>query len=440
MLEKLSVFVFGEPLQAHLPERVRENIAVQQIEGEKLISWVQLLLVLVFGTFYSLAPSTAPEAGFQPVPWALSAYLLFTLVRLITSHRGRLPNWLLMVSVVMDMSLLMALIWSFHIQYMQPASFYLKAPTMIYVFIFIALRALRFEPRFILLAGAAAAVGWLGLVLYVVLSVDGDPMITRNYVTYLTSNAILIGAEVDKILAIGLVTGVLAVAVLRAQRTMNHAVLDSMAADDLSKFVSREVADRITASDQAVQPGDGESKVATVMFTDMEGFSTISEKLTPQELAGMMNEYFSVLGAIVHEHGGVISQIIGDALIVTYNDASPNNDHAASAMRTAIAIQKTDIRSTFAKGAILKTRCGINTGDIVVVAIGTKERLSFTVHGDEVNIAARLEPLNKEYGTYILAGENTVKACRNDECEFESVGEVTVRGRATPTKIFTVKN
>ena len=82
----------------------------------------------------------------------------------------------------MDISLLMALIWSFQIQYMQPVSFYLKAPTMIYVFIFIALRALRFEPRFILIAGATAIVGWLFLVLYVILSVPEDPMITRNYV------------------------------------------------------------------------------------------------------------------------------------------------------------------------------------------------------------------------------------------------------------------
>ena len=89
---------------------------------------------------------------------------------------------MLVVSVVMDISLLMALIWSFHIQYMQQASFYLKAPTMIYIFIFIALRALRFEPCLILIAGATAIVGWLFLVLYVILSVPEDPMITRNYV------------------------------------------------------------------------------------------------------------------------------------------------------------------------------------------------------------------------------------------------------------------
>ena len=288
MLKKLSVFIFGERLQSHPPERVRESIAQQQCESEKLISWVQLLLVVTFGILYALAPSSAPEAGVQPVPWILSAYFIFTMVRLIGSHRGQLSNWLLMGSEVMDIVLLMVLIWSFHIfhiQYMQPASFYLKAPTMVYVFIFIALRALRFEPRFIILSGAAAGVGWLILVLYVIWSVPGDMMITRNYITYLTSNAILIGAEVDKILSIAFVTFVLAVAIVRAQRVLNRAVLETTAAEDLSWVVYAEVADHITSADRAIQPGDGESKVATVLFTDIEGFSTISENLTPQELA-----------------------------------------------------------------------------------------------------------------------------------------------------------
>ena len=437
MLQEFSVFVFGERVQSDLPERVRESIAMQQIESEKLISWVQLLLVLIFATLFAFAPSTAPEVGYQPVPWALAGYFVFTMIRLIGSHRGKLPDWLLVVSVVIDISLLMALIWSFHIQYMQPASFYLKAPTMIYVFIFIALRALRYEPRFILIAGATAAIGWLFLVLYVIFSVPEDPMITRNYVTYLTSNTILIGAEIDKILSILLVTAVLAIAILRAQRTLNRAVIDSMAAEDLSRFVSREVAEHITSADVAIQPGDGESKIATVMFTDIEGFSTISEKLSPQELAGMLNEYFSALSEVIDKHGGNISQFIGDMLVVTYNASSPNEDHALNAIRTGLGIQAVTNSRTFGKGATLKTRCGINTGEIVVGAVGTSDRLVFTVHGDNVNIAARLEPLNKKYGSYILAGENTEKACR-DECDFEPVGEVTVRGRATPTKIFTV--
>ena len=109
-----------------------------------------------------------------------------------------------------------------------------------------------------------------------------------------------------------------------------------------------------------------------------------------------------------------------------------------NAIRTALGIQDITNSRTFGKGATLKTRCGINTGEIVVGIVGMADRLVFTVHGDNVNVAAWLEPLNKEYGTYILAGENTTKAC-SDAYEFEPVGEVTVRVRATPTKIYTVK-
>jgi adenylate cyclase len=438
MWEKLKVFVFGERLQVALPERVRESIALQQIESEKLISWVQLMLVVIFGALYSLAPKTAIGAEFQPVPWALSAYFVFTLFRLVGAHRGQLPNWLLMASVIMDMGLLMVLIWSFHIQYMQPPSFYLKAPTMVYVFIFIALRALRFEPRFILVAGAAAAIGWLILMLYVVLSVQGDTMITRNYVTYLTSNAILIGAEVDKILSILLVTAVLAIAIMRAQRVLNRAVLESTAAQDLSRFVSAEVADRIKSADRAIQPGDGESKVATVMFTDIEGFSTVSEKMTPMELANTLNDYFGAVSKVIAKYGGVITQFEGDQMLITYNAVTPDDDHAANAVRTAVGIQAVVQGRTFGNDVRLNTRCGINTGNIVIGAIGAKDRLVFTVHGDDVNVAARLEQLNKDYGTYIMATERTASTC-GDEFSFKPVCEVTVRGRQTPTKVLTVE-
>jgi adenylate cyclase len=163
MLKNLAEFVFGARLDRRLPDRVSHSIAEQQIKSEILIGWVQLTLVLFFGTLYTIAPKTSAGTGFTPVPWALALYFLLTVLRLAASYRHFLPRWLLMASVVMDMGLLMLLIWSFHLQYEQPASFYLKAPTMLYVFIFIALRALRFDATYIIFAGATAAVGWLAL-------------------------------------------------------------------------------------------------------------------------------------------------------------------------------------------------------------------------------------------------------------------------------------
>ncbi len=257
-MKNISAYVFGKRLKAEVPERTRRDIADQQIESESLIGWVQLTLVGVLAALYILSPKTSAGTSFQPVPWALGAYLSFTVMRIFLAYRRFLPRSLLMVSVVMDMGFLMGLIWSFHLQYEQPAPFYLKAPTMLYVFIFISLRALRFEAKYVIAAGVAAAAGWLLLLLYALAGMEGMDAITQDYVRYMTSNSVLIGAEVDKIISILMVTAVLAVALVRAQRLLNRAVVDSAATHDLSRFVAPEVADRITSADEEAQAGDGE--------------------------------------------------------------------------------------------------------------------------------------------------------------------------------------
>lgn len=131
-----------------LPTRVRRLVEAQELRSERLIGWTQLAIVLIFATLYAIAPkpTDAITAMFQPVPMALGAYLVFTVVRLGLSYVGYLPGWLLVLSMLVDVGLLLGLIWSFHLQYEQPAAFYLKIPTFIYIFVFISLRALRFDP------------------------------------------------------------------------------------------------------------------------------------------------------------------------------------------------------------------------------------------------------------------------------------------------------
>ena len=304
---------------------------------------------------------------------------------------------------------------------------------MLYVFIFIALRTLRFEAAYILLAGAVAALGWLCLMLYVMFSDPTDPMVTMDFVVYMTSNSILVGAEVDKILTILMVTSVLAVAVMRAQRVLVRSAVDSTAARDLSRFVAPEVAATITSADRQIEPGDGEVKLATVLFTDIERFSTTAERIGPEALMATLNEYFAAVSEVIERHGGVITQFVGDAMLVTFNAVRPDPDHAANAVRTALGIQQATAERRFGDGVAFRTRCGINTGDMVTGAVGARERLIFTVHGDEVNVAARLEQLNKEHGTYILASERTVREA-GDEFAFSERGEVSVRGREAPTR------
>lgn len=422
-----------------LPPRVRDAIRRQQESSEVLIGWIQLGVVITFAVLYTLAPKTfTEEAEFAPVPWVLAAYFVFTVLRLILAHYGRLPHWMLYLSVVVDMVLLLGLIWSFHLQYKQPASFYLKAPTLLYVFIFIALRALRFQARFVIIAGIVAALGWLALVGYVISVDPQNTMITRDYVEYLTSNSVLLGAEFDKIISILMVTAIIAIALARARRLLIQSVVDSSTAQDLSRFVPSEVVRQVKSSEERVKAGQGEVGQATILFTDIEGFTTISEALSPEQLIATLNEYFSVVVEPIERFGGVINQFQGDAILATFNLPEKNPDHAANAVQAALEIQDVLKARTFGENITLNCRVGINTGMCVGGLVGTVDRLGYTVHGDNVNLAARLEQLNKEYGTRIIVSEATAELAGWERFAFERIGEVQVRGRKTATVIYTV--
>jgi len=450
MLQTLRSVFLGDATDDQVPERIRHAIGAYQESAEILIGWLQLCVFFFFMLLYTLAPK--PEAPIlasggmlTPVPYVLAVFFLFTTLRLFLAYQRLLPNWFLVGSVVLDLSLLMVLIWCFHIQYQQSPPFYLKAPTLIYVFIFIALRTLRFDPKYVVVAGITAAAGWSTLVWYALYHTTdpatGTPIdpVTRDYVEYLNSNVVLLGAEVDKILAILLVTAVLAVALSRARRLLMRAIADSTVARDLTRFVAPEVATRIAQADRDIRPGDGEVTEATVMFCDIEGFSTISERLAPDVLMQTLNAYFDACAEVIERNEGVINQFQGDAMIVTFNTVRADPNHASNALKTAVDIQTLTNERRFGPGLILKTRCGINTGQLVSGAVGTDNRLIFTIYGDEVNVAARLEQLNKSYGTYILATEKTVTAAGHPFVG-EAIGSVQVRGRQTPVNVFSIQS
>jgi adenylate cyclase len=435
MWSRIVSFALGEGPKGTPPERVRWLIVEQQVRSEILIGWVGFALVLFFLVLYTVSPKTSAGTRFVPVPWVLGAFLGVTALRLALAYRRWLSPPFLIGGVCLDIALLLGLIWSFHLQYQQPAPFYLKVPTLLYVFIFIALRALRFEPVYVIAAGLSAAAGWLAMLAYAATS--GDMVVTRDYVRYMTSNSVLIGAEIDKIIAILMVTGVLALALARSRRILYRAVLDSVLAKDLSRFVAPEVAARISASERGLRAGEGEVREATVLFTDIEAFSTLAEKVSPEQLVMLLNEYFEAVSGAVERHGGVITQFQGDAMLITFNTVRDDPDHAANAVRTALEIQELTRERLFGDAVRMRTRCGINTGRIVAGAVGSAERLLYTVHGDEVNIAARLEQLNKKYGTYLLASESAVRAA-GGEFPFRLVDEIAVRGRAAPTRVYTL--
>jgi adenylate cyclase len=297
----------------------------------------------------------------------------------------------------------MLTIWSFHLQYDQPPGLYLKAPTLLYVFIIIALRALRFEPRWVLLTGAAAMVGWLTLVLY---ALGGTP-VTRSYLEYMTSLKILVGAEVDKLVALTSVTVLLALAVLRARRLLVEAVAEATAAMELSRFFAADVAETIKRADEAIRPGEGVVRSAAAMFIDLRGFTKIAATLGPNELVGLLREYQTRVVAAVDGHGGSITTYLGDGIMVTFGATRATATWAADAIAAAREVldrlaawqQERARRGLPAPGVGI----GISAGEVIYGAIGDERRLEYAIIGDPVNQAAKLQNHTKAAGVRALA-------------------------------------
>jgi len=203
--------------------------------------------------------------------------------------------------------------------------------------------------------------------------------------------------------------------------------------ETLGRFVPEEIASSLLS-------GGGDIPVlqteATILFCDIEGFTRLTETLGPVKIVDVLNAYFSAMVDILERHGGVVTQFQGDAILATFNVPITDPGHAANAL--AAACEMLDEVSTNRYDDVeIKVRIGVNSGEVVAGAIGAKGRLNYTVHGDAVNLAARLEALNKEHGSRLLVSEST--ATQIESGELVQVGEVTARGQTRSIRIFSVE-
>lgn len=227
-----------------------------------------------------------------------------------------------------------------------------------------------------------------------------------------------------------------------AARSFNHmikAVHDRERISSLfGKFLPASIARKLLASgtDSGVLPP--QQCEATVLFVDIESFTTLCEELEPQQIISMLNAYFDCATGIIEEHGGIITQFQGDAILAVFNAFDELHDHADAALDSALAIQHAVETRQF-DGLSIHCRCGVNTGRMIAGNVGASARLSFTVHGDAVNTASRLERENKELGTRILLSDST-RDLLSDPERVVKAGQIQLRGRHTETLIYTCRN
>lgn len=406
----LNGFFIG-PSESDLPERLREAIRNQQDRSERITGWIQLTVVLLWAFLWAISPRMASGMESLPVPIALLIYFVLTVIRIAWSYRARLPDWSLALSVVFDMALLMTVIWSFHLTYNQPPSFFLKAPTLLYVFIFIALRSLRFDSRFVLLSGGMAALGWAVMVTYVVILEAGTMPVTRDYIVYMTSNSLLFGAEFDKIITIIIFTLVLAAALARAKALLLRSVSEEQKARALSRFFDQGVAERIKSAESDFHSGQGELRDATILSLDLRGFTPLASSLRPEETVQLLSDYQSLMVPIIRAHGGAVDKFLGDGILASFGVVEERENYAADAMAALQAVMAAAAawEEERSQGGMAAPRvnAALTSGRVLFAVIGENERLEYTVIGEAVNLAAKVEKFNKTLKTRALADART---------------------------------
>ncbi|MBS3808723.1 MAG: CHASE2 domain-containing protein [Desulfobacterales bacterium] len=203
-------------------------------------------------------------------------------------------------------------------------------------------------------------------------------------------------------------------------------------------YLSPAVVEQLIASPEKLVLG-GEKREITAFFSDVEGFTSISEKLDPAALVDLLNEFLTEMTDLVLENAGMVDKFEGDAIIAMFGAPNHLNNHAQAACHAAIDMQKRldALRSKWEqeKGVCIRMRAGLYSGPAIVGNMGSKNRMDYTMMGDTVNTAARLEGVNKFYGTYIMIGKSTYKAA-SDTIFAREIDSINVVGKTRPVQIY----
>jgi adenylate cyclase len=203
-------------------------------------------------------------------------------------------------------------------------------------------------------------------------------------------------------------------------------------------YLAPPVIEKLLASNKPPVLG-GEMRNVTIFISDLAGFTSLAEKMSPTELVAIMSEYLSAMADILEAQGGFVDKYIGDSIVAGFGAPMDDPDHASNAVRAALhcrnRLEELNRTSKTFQGVTLTHRIGLNSGEALVGNIGSKRRFNYTVMSDAVNLASRLEGANKYFGTSIIASETTVKLT-GSLFAWREIDEIRVKGRVQPVKIF----
>ncbi|MCP4536563.1 MAG: HAMP domain-containing protein [Chloroflexi bacterium] len=206
--------------------------------------------------------------------------------------------------------------------------------------------------------------------------------------------------------------------------------------DAFGRYISPELAEQVMANGVSMS---GKIVTASVLFVDIRDYTALSERMTATEIVALLNRYFALVEPVIQTEGGWINKFTGDGFMALFDVPVPHNNHAQRAVRASLAIcQALDSfnqEQHASDGPVLQIGIGIACGDMVAGSIGSPDRIEYTVIGDTVNVAARIESLNKELGTTVLVSDDVYQAVQNT-VDAQAMPPTMVKGKSAPVHVY----
>lgn len=404
--QKLAKFIYTKS--------VLDKIHKDASNSEILITYVQLGIIALITIFYAVAPKgfEGLEVIFQPVPYALGFWLAVLIIRFIFAYSRRMSGILVHLFTIVDVAMLIILIWSYSVQYQTTLALSLKAPTFVFLFFFIYLRGLRLEIQYVITGYIAAVVGW-GVVTFI--AYQQGP-VTHSFGEYTTTHTVLLGAEIEKVLALTATGAIVTLAVLRSRRTLALAHQQGDVVRNLSLFFSQNVVKRIAAENETIQPGKGEERQGVVMNIDIRSFTKFSAMHSASDVVKTISDYQKRVVPVIQRNSGSIDKFMGDGILIHFGIVDDSVQYAASAMKAAeeiiSAIHLWNQERVSKKLEQLAVGIGIDIGSVIFGTVGDESRLEFTIIGNAVNVSSKLEKATKNYPGHILATKQCYDTAR----------------------------
>ncbi|HEY4222767.1 MAG TPA: adenylate/guanylate cyclase domain-containing protein, partial [Myxococcota bacterium] len=406
---------------------VEEVLGKAARDGEKVVCYARIVLCGVIAVIWPVTTFDEMKNG-EPSDFVVvgmcSLALMASLGMLWYLRTHSMTSVLRTVSIVLDALVVLVILGSF-VWRPPPTYFGFGRMSGIGAAYFAVLGAgIRLSRRGALLSLAIVAAGFTAFIAVDIHNDVADTMANRLTIAALMLNAgvfsWLIAARTRKLVLEG------AEQTLMAERARSR----------LGAYVSEEVAAHSLASDE-MRMGGARQEVA-ILFSDLRSFTTASEKAEPEQIVRELNEYFEVMVAAVQDEGGVVDKYIGDSIMAVFGAPTPRPDDAARAVRAAFAMEKALVILNVAREkrglAPLRHGIGVHRGAAVAGNIGTTTRAQYTVIGDTVNVAARLESCTKDLGVSVLLSSAVVERVQGAPGmpAFKSVGAVKAKGRDEP--------